>query len=472
MLSKIFNFSFGRDQQTRKMTSSALILGIFYFISAVLGLFRDRLLAGRFGAGRELDIYFAAFRIPDFVYSIVILGGLIVAFLPLFAEYFSRNEKEAWEMTSHVLNAFLFCLILLSAILFIFAPLLIDWLFPGFSAEEVRLAIPLVRLLFLSPILFGVSNLLSGILQYFRRFFVYGLTPILYNLGIIFGILFLSPRFGIFGVGMGVVLGAFCHMAFQIPWVIKCGFSYKPFFSFDFKYPAIGRIFKLMVPRVFGVAAQQINLIVITSIASLASVGAIAIFNFSNNLQSLPIGVIGTSFAIVIFPALSKSWASNRKDEFLKNFSVALRQILVFVIPISVLIILFREQIIGLILKTGQFGLTETKLTAACLGIFSVSIFAQSLIPLLSRAFFSLQDTKTPTMATFFGVTLNIVLALSFVQLLGSQGPLVLSIKDFFGLSAANNISIIGLPLAFSISAIFQFFLLHVFFRKKMKKIN
>ncbi len=470
MLSKIFNFSFGRDRQTRKMTSSALILGIFYFISAVLGLFRDRLLAGRFGAGRELDIYFAAFRIPDFVYNIIILGGLIVAFLPLFAEYFSRNEKEAWEMTNYVLNVILFCLIVLSAILFIFAPLLINWLFPGFSAEEIRLAIPLVRLLFLSPILFGISNLLSGILQYFRRFFVYGLTPILYNLGIIFGILFLSPRFGIFGVGMGVVLGAFCHMAFQIPWVIKCGFSYKPLFNF--KYPAIAKIFKLMVPRVFGVAAQQINLIVITSIASLVSVGAIAIFNFSNNLQSLPIGVIGTSFAIVIFPALSKSWASNQKDEFLKNFSAALRQILVFVIPISLLIILFREQIISLILRTGQFGLAETKLTAACLGIFSVSIFAQSLIPLLSRSFFSLQDTKTPTLATFFGVTLNIVMAVSFVQLLGSQGPLVLSIKDFLGLSSASNISILGLPLAFSLSAIFQFFLLHVLFRKKMKQIS
>jgi len=470
MLSRIFNFSFGRDQQAKKITSSALILGVFYLISAILGLFRDRLLAGRFGAGRELDIYFAAFRIPDFVYNIIILGGLIVAFLPLFAEYFSRDEKEAWEMTNYVLNTFLFCLILLSIIFFIFAPFLIKFLFPGFSTEEIQTAIPLVRLLFLSPILFGISNLFSGILQYFRRFFIYALTPILYNLGIIVGILFFSPRFGIFGVGMGVVLGAFCHMAFQIPWVIKCGFSYKPFFSF--KYPAIGKIFKLMVPRIFGVAAQQINLIVITSIASLISVGAIAVFNFSNNLQSLPIGVIGTSFAIVIFPILSKSWASNQKEEFFKNFSLALRQILIFVIPVSALIILFREQIIGLILKTGQFGLIETKLTAVCLGIFSVSIFAQSLIPLLSRAFFSLKDTKTPTLATFFGVTLNIIMAVFFIQLLGNQGYLSFLVKNLFNLQMVENISIIGLPLAFSISAIFQFFLLYTLFLKKIKSIN
>jgi len=467
MLPKISLFG---SQQSRKITSSALILGVLYFVSAILGLFRDRLLAGRFGAGSELDVYFAAFRIPDFVYNIIILGGLIVAFLPLFAEYFSKDEKEAWKMTNYVLNAFLICLIVLSAVLFIFAPFLIKWFFPGFSGVEIKMAIPLVRLLFLSPILFGISNLLSGILQYFRRFFVYGLTPILYNLGIIVGILFLSPRFGIFGVGMGVTLGAFCHMAFQIPWAIKCGFSYKPIL--DFKFPALARIFKLMVPRIFGVAAQQINLIAITSIASLISVGAIAIFNFSNNLQGLPVAAIGTSFAIVLFPALSKSWASNQKDEFLKSFFSAFRQILVFTIPISLFIILFREQIVGLILKTGQFGLVDMKMTAACLGIFSVSIFAQALIPLLARAFFSLQDTKTPTLVTFLCVALNIIMAVLFAQLLGYQIPFSSFLRNLLSLQGVNNISVIGLPLAFSLSAVLQFILLYVFFRRKIKSIN
>ena len=332
MFNNIFN------SQTKNITRGALILGASYFISAILGLIRDRLLAGRFGAGLELDVYFAAFRIPDFVYNILILGGLIVAFLPLFAEYFSRNKNEAWQMTNYILNAFLIFLIAISFILFILTPWLVKWLFPGFGPEHYKLAIPLIRLLFLSPIFFGVSNLLSGILQYFQRFFIYSLTPILYNLGIIFGILFLTPHFGIFGVGMGVVFGAFLHMAIQIPTARNCGFSYK--FLLNFEYPAIKRIFKLMVPRVLGVAAQQINLIVITAIASTITSGSIVIFSISNNFQSLPVGIIGASFAVAIFPTLSRFFAENRKKEFLENFSSIFRQILVFVIPISILIFL------------------------------------------------------------------------------------------------------------------------------------
>ena len=272
VLNNIFNF------QTKTISRSALVLGISYFLSALLALFRDRLLAGRFGAGPELDVYFAAFRIPDFVYNLLILGGFAAAFLPLFSEYFSRNKEEAWEATNHLLNAFLFFLVAISLVIFIFTPWLVRLLFPGFGPQEQALAIPLVRLLFLSPIIFGISNLLSGILHYFNRFLVFGLTPILYNLGIIFGILFLSPAFGIFGVGMGVVLGAFLHMAIQIPSARNCGFSYKP--VFNLRHPALRRIFSLMMPRIFAVAAQQINLIVIVAIASTIAAGSIAIFNF------------------------------------------------------------------------------------------------------------------------------------------------------------------------------------------------
>jgi len=463
MFNKIFN------SQTKTITRGALIIGASYFISAILGLLRDRLLAGRFGAGLELDVYFAAFRIPDFVYNILILGGLIVAFLPLFAEYFSRNKDEVWQMANHVLNAFLIFLISISFIFFILTPWLIKWLFPGFGEEHYKLAIPLIRLLFLSPIFFGISNLLSGILQYFQRFFIYSLTPILYNLGIIFGILFLVPYFGIFGVGMGVVFGAFLHMAIQIPTAINCGFSYK--FLLDFKYPALKRIFKLMVPRVFGVAAQQINLIVITAIASTITAGSIAIFSISNNFQSLPVGIIGASFAVAIFPALSRFFAENQKKEFLENFSSIFRQILFFVIPVSVLIFLLRTPIITFIYKTGKFTLSDVQLTSACLGIFALSIFAQSLIPLLARAFFSLQDTKTPTLITFWAVSLNIILCFSFVWLLKSPNIFSNSLIEFFSLFRNENTSLLGLPLAFSISAIFQFILLYFSFKQKIKKI-
>jgi len=463
MLKKIFN------SQTKTITKGALIIGTSYFISAILGLIRDRLLVGHFGAGLELDVYFAAFRIPDFVYNILILGGLIVAFLPLFAEYFSRNKNEVWQMANYVLNAFLIFLISISFIFFLLAPWLIKWIFPGFGEEHYKLAVPLIRLLFLSPIFFGISNLLSGILQYFHRFFIYSLTPILYNLGIIFGILFLAPYFGIFGAGLGVVFGAFLHMAIQIPTARNCGFSYK--FLFDFKYPALKRIFKLMVPRVFGVAAQQINLIVITAIASTITMGSIAIFSISNNFQSLPVGIIGASFAVAIFPTLSRFFAENQKKEFLENLSAIFRQILFFIIPISILIFLLRNPIIEILYLTGKFGLEDVKLTSACLGAFAFSIFAQSLIPLLARAFFSLQDTKTPTLITFWAVFLNIILAFSFIWLLKSPNIFSNFLIDFFSLLRNENTPLLGLPLAFSISAIFQFALLYFSFKQKIKKL-
>lgn len=460
---RFFNF------QTKTVTLGALILGISYFVSALLGLIRDRLLSGRFGAGLELDVYFAAFRIPDFVYNILIMGGLIVAFLPLFSEYFSKNKEDAWQMTNQVLNALLFFLILISLILFFLTPWLIRWIFPGFGPDHQKLAIPLIRLLFLSPILFGISNLLSGILQYFNRFFIYSLTPILYNLGIIFGILFLSPRFGIFGVGMGVILGAFLHMAVQIPTAKRCGFSYK--FLLDLRHPVIKRIFNLMIPRVFAISAQQINLIFITAIASTIAQGSIAIFNISNNFQNLPIGIIGVSFAVAVFPTLSKTIAQNQKKEFLEHFSSISRQIIFFIVPISILIFLLRNQIIEIIYRTGKFSLSDAELTSACLGVFAFSIFAQSLIPLLSRAFFSFQDTKTPTLITLTTVFLNIILSLIFVWLLKFPNDFSNFFVETFSLLGNKNTAILGLPLAFSLSAIFQFTLLYLSLSRKIKKL-
>jgi len=265
---------------------------------------------------------------------------------------------------------------------------------------------------------------------------------------------------------MGVVFGAFLHMAIQIPTARNCGFSYK--FLLNFEYPAIKRIFKLMVPRVLGVAAQQINLIVITAIASTITSGSIVIFSISNNFQSLPVGIIGASFAVAIFPTLSRFFAENRKKEFLENFSSIFRQILVFVIPISILIFLSRNQIIEILYLTGKFGLEDAKLTSACLGIFAFSIFAQSLIPLVARAFFSLQDTKTPTLITLAAVFLNIILSFSFVWLLRAPNIFSNFLVEFFFLSRNENTPLLGLPLAFSISAIFQFILLILFLRKKI----
>src|SRR6056297_3165237 len=278
--SKIFNF------ESNSITSAAGLLAASTVISRLLALVRDGLLAGKFGAGAATDIYFAAFRIPDLVYNFLIAGGLVVAFLPLFSEFYSEDKERAWKFVSNILNIFLVLLVVVCAVLFFLAPLLIDLIAPGFSVAQQAKTVMLTRLMFLSPIFFGLSSIFSGVLHHFKRFLAYALAPVLYNLGIIFGIVALAPRFGIFGVGIGVVSGAFLHWLVQVPAAKHCGFNYKLLLRWN---KSIKKMFKLMIPRSVAMASQQINLIVITAIASTVGEGSVAVFNFANNLRRLPI---------------------------------------------------------------------------------------------------------------------------------------------------------------------------------------
>lgn len=223
-----------------------------------------------------------------------------------------------------------------------------------------------------------------------------------------------------------------------------------------------------MIPRLLGTAGLQINLMAITAIASTLSVGALAIFNFANNLQHIPMGIIGVSFATASFPLLARTWANGQKEEFFRSFSSSFRQTLYLIIPVSVLMFILRNQIVGLILKHGQFTLVDAQLTAASLGLFSLSIFAFSLVPLLARAFFAFQDTKTPAVITFLFMIFNVIASLYFVRLLANPNGFGNLLIKFFSLPENQNIAVLGLPLAFSLAAIFNFTLLAIFLYKKI----
>jgi len=456
--------------KSKTVTFAAILLGGSALISRLLGLLRDRLLAGSFGAGEELDIYFAAFRIPDFVFGIIVMGGISSVFVPVFSKYFLKNEEEGWKLASNVLNVFLFSLIVVCSILAVFTPWLINLVAPGFGAHQKELAVSLTRVMFLSPIIFGVSSVFSGFFHYFDRFLVYAIAPILYNIGIIFGIIFLYPIYGLIGLVYGVVLGAGLHLLIQIPAAVSSGFRYKR--VFDINSSGLRTIFKLMLPRVAGTAAFQINLIVVTAIASTLTAGSIAVFNFANNLQHFPIGIIGASFAVAAFPSLSRAWVNGARQQFVGHFSLALRQIIFLIVPISALMFLLRAQIVRLILGTGQFGWADTRLTAASLGIFCIGIFAASLVPFLARVFYSFQNTKTPVAISLASMGLNVCLSFLFVHLLSIEGGFRNFFISFLKLEGIGNIAVIGLPLAMSVAAIFQFLFLLFFLRREMGKIN
>jgi putative peptidoglycan lipid II flippase len=322
MISKILN------SKTKTVAFAAFLLAVSGLISRILGLFRDRLIANRLGAGDLSDIYFAAFRVPDFVYGILVAGGITSIFLPILSEYFEKGSppaggrKDQWpeqalNLASNVLNCFLFLVVLICGILAILAPVIAKFIVPGFSEENRDLTVALTRIMFLSPVIFGVSSIFSVILHYFNKFLCYSLAPILYNLGIIFGILFFFPKFGVFGLGLGVILGACLHLLIQLPAAINSGFNYR--FILNFKHPGIKNILKLMAPRIVGIAAYNLNLIAIVSIASLLVAGSVSVFSYANNLYYLPIGLVGIPFAISSFPLLSKFWASGKKEEFQKK---------------------------------------------------------------------------------------------------------------------------------------------------------
>ncbi len=454
------------NSQTKTVSGATGILAISSIISGLLGILTDRLLAGRFGAGLETSVFFAAFKIPDLVYNILISGGILVAFLPIFAEYFSENKDKAWQMTNYVLNIFSFLLVLISLLLLFLTPWLIKFITPGFSPEGKSMVIILTRILLIQPIFLGLSNIFSGVLHYFNKFLSYSLAPIFYNLGIIFGILFLAPRFGIFGVGLGVVFGAFLHLMIQIPSSIHSGFKYK--FLFNFRYPAIKRIFILMMPRIFALSVSQINAIVITAIASTITVGSIAIFNFSNALQGLPITILGISLATAVFPTFSRLWVNGQKKEFVNKISQILHQVLFLIIPASILTFILRAQIVRLILGTGRFGWEDTKLTAASLGLFALSIPAFTLISFITRAFFSFQDTKTPTIISLIYATISIGLSFIFKLILSSTNYFSNFMENILKLQGIENIAVIALPFAISIASIVQIILLLIFLYKKI----
>lgn len=456
--------------QTQTINSAALVLAAASFISALLGLLRDRLLAGNFGVGDELDIYYAAFRLPDFISMVFIIGAISAAIIPIFSEHLTRSKEEAFRFLSNLLNVFFFCLILICLLLIIFAPQILSVIAPGFSAQKKEMTVLLTRIMFLSPIILGLSNILSAVLRVFQRFLISSLAPIMYNLGIIFGILFFVPFMGLPGLAWGVVLGAFLHLLIQIPAVFGMGFKYERIL--DFRHSGVRKVVWLTLPRSLGLAADQLNLIVVTAIASTLSAGSIAIFNLASSLSRPIQTFIGNSFSTAAFPSLSLAYSQKDKEKYLKIFSEAFYKIILFIIPISLVVFLFRDFFIKIIFKVGKFASGDVHLTAACLGMFAIGLFAQSLNLLLAKAFHAVQNTKLPAFSSILDMAITVGLSFLFLWLFSFSNIFrdvfvsLLAIKDL------ENIKIVALPLAISLSAVAQFLILLFFFRKKFFRKN
>ncbi len=427
--------------------SATIILVVTLLISNFLGLIRDHFLAQKIPTNL-LDTYYAAFRIPDLVFNILVLGAISAAFIPVFTGFISKKKfQEAWKITSSFLNIAIVVLIVCLVILFFAMPYLIPLLVPKFDPAKQQMTINLAQIFLISPIFFSISYILGGVLNSFKRFLAYSLAPLIYNLSIILATLFLADKYSVYGVAVGVVCGAFLHMIIQLPVVLKLGFKYQ--FIFDWKDKAVRKIGFLMLPRAIGLGSMQIMLIVYTALASAVSAGSVAIFNLADNIQTMPTVVFATSLATAVFPTLSEKVSLGKIDDFSRYIAKGIRTIIFILIPASIGIILLRAQIVRVILGSGHFGWQQTVDTANTLGFFAISLVAQGLIPLFARSFYALHNTKTPTIISIVSIIFSIILGLIFVK---TQG-------------------VLGLALAFTIGSFLNAILLYFYLRKKAQQL-
>ncbi len=459
---KILNKEFGGLHQ------AAFLLGSFALLSQILALFRDRLFAHSFGAGVTLDVYYAAFRIPDLIYAGVASLVSVTVLIPFIVKKMDGDVYTTKKFLDGVFTSFLVLIAFISAVVFLFIPIISPVIFPGFSAQEQSSLISLTRILLLSPILLGVSNLLGSVTQTFKRFFVYALSPVLYNIGIIFGVLFLYPMYGMAGLGYGVVLGALFHLLIQVPVVARQ--KLLPRFSISVNMKEIKDVAVLSLPRTLGLSANHIALLVLISLASTMIEGSISIFNLSFNLQSVPLSIIGVSYSVAAFPTLALLFSQRRMEKFMDKIITAARHILFWSVPILVLFIVLRAQIVRTILGSGEFGWNDTMLTAASLALFSVSLLAQALVLLFVRGYYAAGNTKKPLLINVVSSVGIIVFAYLLVGIFEKVDTFRYFIEALLRVEDIPGTVILMLPLAYSIGMCINAGLLFTLFKKDFGK--
>lgn len=436
--------------ESKTVVSAAFVVGVLSFASRLVGLVRDRILAGEFGAGNVLDVYYAAFKMPDFLFSLIVVGSVSASFIPLFAKYYHGKAKRenAWKFANNTLHLVVCAMTVLTIVLIIFAGPIAGIIAPGFEVAKQAEVAKFMRIMFLAQIILAGSMVYGSVLQGMKRFALYSLAPVLYNVGIIVGAVWFVDVLGPIGLAWGVVFGALLHFVVQFIGVLSTGYRYK--WSFDVRDKDTVEVIRLAGPRMLGIAISQINVVVFAMIASTLAVGSVTVFQYAYNIQFFAVGIIGVSYAIAAFPSFAEHLAKDDKEGFLRIFSNSTRQILFFLMPLSALFLILRAQIVRVIVGAGAFDWAATILTADTLAFFTFSFITQSLVYLCARAFFAVHDTLTPLVAGLTAALIGVVSALWLSQMFG----------------------VVGLGMAFSISSIVNLALLWVPLRQRMGSLD
>lgn len=462
MVSKIKNLF---SKASTGIHEAALLIAALSLFSQILGLVRDKMLAHHFGAGQTLDIYWAAFRIPDLLYTTLasILAAIVI--MPFLVEKLERSHEEAHAFINSMFTIFIILCVGSSVLLFVFMPYLSPLVIPGLDATHMREFVMLSRTLLLSPLILGISNLLGSITQVYKKFFAFSLAPVLYNLGIIFGIIFLLPQFGLEGIVYGVILGALAHMSIQLP--IAFSHQLAPRLTAKIDWKTIQKVIMLSLPRVLTLTFTQISITGYVAIASFFATGSIAVFTLAYNLQSVPLTLIGVSYSVAAFPILSELYVAKNFTAFEGYILSATRHIIFWSLPIICAFTVLRAHIVRILFGSGAFSWTDTRLTAAVLAIFVVSLLAQSITLLLLRASYAAKETRIPLVTQGIATIGGLLLLFGALPRLGKFPFMTYFLEALFRVTDVSGTSVLLLPLFFSASSILgMIFLWYVLYKK------
>lgn len=446
------------NREILSLHAAALVLGGAAFLSRMLGLFRDRLLAARFGAGDILDSYYAAFQIPDILFTIFLVGAASAAVLPVFLEYEKKGAAESEKFVSNLLTVFGILAMVLSVAASIASPWLVPLVAPGFTTAKLALAVKLTRVMMLNAVFFALGGILSSVLQARHRFFVFALPPIVYNLSIIFGILFIVPWMGAMGLAYGVLLGGLAQILVSIPALGSMGFHFSP--KFNPREAGLVKVAKTSLPRVLALSMTQLTMVVLGAIASFFASGSVSVFKFASNLMYVPVGLFGVSYALAIFPKLSGASLNRDGAKFREQIAVGVRNILFWVLPFLAMLVVLRAHAVRVILGSGVFNWEDTRLVAAVLAVLAVAMASESVLPLILRAFYALGRTREPLFWDIVGSLTTVIFAVGFTALFTARPEVLAALAQTLRIGDLAAPKVTAVALGFTLGSLTNVFLL------------
>lgn len=446
------------SSEVRGLHAAAYVLAASAFLSSLLALARDRLLAHEFGASVTLDLYYAAFRIPDLIF--VATGALVSVYI-LIPELVRRADADQKKYIDTVLIGFFVLAVLASSLAALFAPTILSLLFPEYSGAQSDTLVMLTRLILIQPIILGLSNILAAITQARHRYAIYALSPLLYNIGIIGGIVFLYPLWGLAGLAYGVIAGACLHLLVQVPSVMRDGFFAKlPRFS---EVSALWHTARVSVPRALALSMNQIAFLGLITIGATLASGSVAVFMFAYNLQAVPLAIIGASYSVAAFPTLALALSRGERNEFINHVAIAARYVFFWSIPASALILILRAYIVRVILGTGAFDWTDTRLTAAAFALLSFSLVSQGIALLLVRGYYAAGKTFVPFAVAAGTMVLTLVCAVVALQAFTNDSVLAI-VESLLRVPDVPGTMVLALALAFATASLVGTFVLALLF--------